>query len=240
MRIDTKKLKRAVLAYEDSVQNFSKDKIKADLKEIFKQFNINPSDFFTVNTNTGQKGEVSVSNYIDKLSDKIYKKSQEKNNEGSENKKQNTNSEQESSENASDQNTRKKRPNKHITFTLTGAELKSWTYDEIKPNLKIKLINAGITEEELNSPHTINLSFDDRVNISGNNTLLDKFVEFFSLLKYSLENNITIEEAISMKKQKDPSSEENKKNKANDSEEKSNEESNEELEELAEEQGLSL
>ena len=78
MRIDTKKLKRAVLAYEDSVQNFSKDKIKADLKEIFKQFNINPSDFFTVNTNTGQKGEVSVSNYIDKLSDKIYKNHKKK------------------------------------------------------------------------------------------------------------------------------------------------------------------
>lgn len=188
-------LKTAIKAYENKINGeISKDKIKTDLKNIFAEHQVDSTNFYTISLDANSGA--SITNYIDRLADKIYKKSQKKNQTTAEK----NETDEKNAEDSYDDNT-DKNPSKPKEITISNRELLQWSEDEIKPQLTNKLLKAGFTMEELNSPDDSKVTYNGikgstQFNVAENTPLIDRFVETFKMLKRALESGKNIEDAL--------------------------------------------
>lgn len=187
-------LKSAITAYENTINGgVSKDKIKADLKNIFAEYHVDTTKFHAMSVDSNS--DISLTSYIDKLTEKIYKKVQEKNQNSADQKESN----EQNSEDSHDNKDKKDSEPKEIT--ISNRELLQWSEDEIKPQLTNKLLKAGLTIEELNSPDSSNFAYNGskgstQLNVTENIPLIDRFVEMFKMLKRALESGKNFEDAL--------------------------------------------
>lgn len=195
MTVNKAGLKNAVLAYKNkSHEGFSKDKIKTDLKAFFSEYNVNASNFLTISP--APDSGLSISTYLDKLSDVIYKKEQMKlkAHENPKNKKEHDKPNQ----NPEETERKHKKP-----FSISSKELINWNDNEIKPKLIEKMLGAGYTIEELNAPSytpislTVPSGTNLDVNITPGKSLIDRQTEFVRKIKHALEHSQTLEEVFS-------------------------------------------
>ena len=189
-------LQSAIKAYQDNINSdISKDKIKSDLKNIFTEYNVDASNFLTVSLDSNSG--TSITNYIDKLSDAIYKKAQKKNQTTADK----TETDEEKAESSKNDNKEEQKQSEPKKITVSDHELLQWSEDEIKPQLTNKMLAAGFTIEEINSPDSSKFTYDGnngstKLNITENIPLIDRMVEMFKMLKRALESGKNIEDAL--------------------------------------------